>query len=196
MPVSLHSTPMKSRMCSPYPLGVVKGDLMGWFLGITVLKGWPLVGAWTGTLKNTTKYLWRWEPDRMFNFLIQSACTSMCRHIYNWNIVACDVKQQISLAHSWHLRQLCLDAVAHHSDLCRKSKFQVQLLQLYRNNLELTCPVCPKSPSVRGFVLCLPFRLSSCVYLFAYCLNPHNTMYITQFRQLVYMSQCGNDKTG
>ena len=29
--------------------------------------------------------------------LLQSACTSLCRHIYNWNIVACDVKQPISL---------------------------------------------------------------------------------------------------
>ena len=27
--------------------------------------------------------------------LLQSACTSMCRHIYNWNIVDCDVKQPI-----------------------------------------------------------------------------------------------------
>ena len=25
-------------------------------------------------------------------FLLQSACTSMCRHIYDWNIVDCDVK--------------------------------------------------------------------------------------------------------
>ena len=29
--------------------------------------------------------------------LLQSACTSMCRHIYDWNIVNCDVKQQIQL---------------------------------------------------------------------------------------------------
>ena len=27
------------------------------------------VGSWTGTLKNPTKCLWRWEPDRRFNFL-------------------------------------------------------------------------------------------------------------------------------
>ena len=25
--------------------------------------------------------------------LLQSACTSMCRHIYDWNIFNCDVKQ-------------------------------------------------------------------------------------------------------
>ena len=28
---------------------------------------------------------------------ISSACTSMCRHIFDWNIVECDVKQPISL---------------------------------------------------------------------------------------------------
>ena len=29
--------------------------------------------------------------------LLQSTCTSMCRHMYDWNIVNCDVKQQIYL---------------------------------------------------------------------------------------------------
>ena len=29
--------------------------------------------------------------------LLQSACTSMCRHIYDWNIVDCDVKQPLHL---------------------------------------------------------------------------------------------------
>ena len=29
---------------------------------------WPSVYAWTGTLKNPTKCLWRWEPDCRFNF--------------------------------------------------------------------------------------------------------------------------------
>ena len=41
---------------------------MGRFLGITVKKGGSRVGAWTGTVKNPTKCLWRWEPDRRFNF--------------------------------------------------------------------------------------------------------------------------------
>ena len=41
---------------------------MGLFFGITVYKGWPRVGAWTGTLKNPTKCLWRWEPDGRSNF--------------------------------------------------------------------------------------------------------------------------------
>ena len=37
-------------------------------LGKTVYKGWLRVGAWTGTLKNSMKCLWRWEPDHRFNF--------------------------------------------------------------------------------------------------------------------------------
>ena len=45
---------VKSRMCPPYPERVV--------------PSWSRVGAWTGTLKNPTKYLWRWEPDRRSNF--------------------------------------------------------------------------------------------------------------------------------
>ena len=55
-------------MCPPYPQRVVKGDLLGRCVGITVLKGCSRVGAWTGTLKNPTKCLWRWEPDRRSNF--------------------------------------------------------------------------------------------------------------------------------
>ena len=47
-----------------------------------------------------------WTKCVVENFyLLQSACTSMYRHIYNWNIVACDVKQLISLTHYLtHLR--------------------------------------------------------------------------------------------
>ena len=46
-----------------------------------------------GTLKNPTKCLWRREPDRMYNFFF-SPLAHLCRHIYNWNIIACDVKHQ------------------------------------------------------------------------------------------------------
>ena len=59
---------VKSRMCPPYPQGVVKGDLLGRRVGITVYKGWSRVGAWMGTLKNPTKCLWRSEPDRRSNY--------------------------------------------------------------------------------------------------------------------------------
>ena len=77
---------------------------MGRFLGITVWKGRPRVGACTGTLKNPTIGLWRWEPDRRANLLLQSACTSIYRHIYDWNIVDCDVKQspiQLTCRNLW-----------------------------------------------------------------------------------------------
>ena len=38
------------------------------------------LGAWTGTLKNPTKSLWRWEPDRRSNFFSPPA--HLCRHMY------------------------------------------------------------------------------------------------------------------
>ena len=60
---------------------------------------WPRVGAWTGTLKNPTQFLWRWEPDRMSHLLPHYAWTSICRHIYDWNIVDSGVKQPFSSPH-------------------------------------------------------------------------------------------------
>ena len=36
---------VKSRMCPSCAQRIVKGDQMGRFLGITVLKGWPHVGS-------------------------------------------------------------------------------------------------------------------------------------------------------
>ena len=47
----------------------------------------------TGTLKNPAKCLWHWEPDRRYNFFF-SPPAHLCHHIYDWNIVACDVKHQ------------------------------------------------------------------------------------------------------
>ena len=38
------------------------------------------IGAWTGTLKNPTKCLWRWERDRRYNFFFGPP-THLCRHI-------------------------------------------------------------------------------------------------------------------
>ena len=46
-----------------------------------------------GTLKNPTKLVWRWEPDRRYNFFFGPPA-QLCRHVYDWNIVACDVKHQ------------------------------------------------------------------------------------------------------
>ena len=47
----------------------------------------------TGTLKNPTKFLWRWEHDRRYNFFFNPPA-HLCRHIYDWNIVARDVNHQ------------------------------------------------------------------------------------------------------
>ena len=63
-----------------------------------------------GRLKIPTKYLLRWEPDRRSKFFLQSACTTMCRLIYDWNVVNWDIKQPIH--HHHHLppkRDLCVD---------------------------------------------------------------------------------------
>ena len=46
----------------------------------------------TVTLKNPAKCLWRWEPDRRYDFFNPPA--HLCRHIYDWNIIACDIKHQ------------------------------------------------------------------------------------------------------
>ena len=48
----------------------------------------------TGTLKNPAKCLSRWEPDRRYNFFNPPA--HLCRYMYDWNIVACDVKHQLT----------------------------------------------------------------------------------------------------
>ena len=48
------------------------------------------------TLKNPTKCLWRWEPDRRSNIFFNPP-EHLCAVTYNWNIVACDVKQPFSL---------------------------------------------------------------------------------------------------
>ena len=52
------------RIGSPYLQRVVKDELMGRFLEITV-KRVARIGAWR---ENPMKGLWRWEPDRRFMF--------------------------------------------------------------------------------------------------------------------------------
>ena len=49
----------------------------------------------TGTLKNPAKCLRRWEPDRRYNYFFSPPAT-LWRRIYDWNIVACDVKHPIN----------------------------------------------------------------------------------------------------
>ena len=74
----------KTRECVlRIPSVIVKATK--WCVGITVEKGWSRVGARTGTLKNPTKCLWRWEPDRRSNFFFSPpahicAVTYVSRH--------------------------------------------------------------------------------------------------------------------
>ena len=84
----------KSRIRPPYPQRVViLRRLNGAVCRNHRIKRMVMC-RWRATLKNLAKCLWRWEPDRTeVQLLLQSACTSMCRHIYDWNIVACDFKK-------------------------------------------------------------------------------------------------------
>ena len=47
----------------------------------------------TGTLQNPARCLWRWEPDRRYIFFFNPPA-HLCRYIYDFNVVACDVKHQ------------------------------------------------------------------------------------------------------
>ena len=74
---------VQSRMCHPSPQRVVKGDLIGRFLGRNNrIKRVTRVGAWTGTLKNPTKCLWRLEPDRRSNIFFFSPPANLCAVTY------------------------------------------------------------------------------------------------------------------
>ena len=71
---------VKSKMCLPYLQRDRKRRLIGAVSESPYKKG-GLVGAWTGTLKNPTKCLWRWEPDRRFNFFFSPPahlCAVIC----------------------------------------------------------------------------------------------------------------------
>ena len=48
---------------------LIKSDLK-WCIHLSrsLFSYWSRVGDWTGTLKNPTKCLWRWEPDRRSNY--------------------------------------------------------------------------------------------------------------------------------
>ena len=56
------------------------------------IKRLILCRCMTGTLKKPAK--WRWEPDRRYNNFFFSPLAHLCRHIYDLNIVAWDVKHQ------------------------------------------------------------------------------------------------------
>ena len=100
------------RIGSPYPQRVVKDEYMGRFLEITV-KTVARIGAWR---ENPTKCLWRWEPDRRFNFFfnlpvhlcVVTYITEISLHVTLSN-------QSLSLTHSptlnWNCHLLCHEKV-------------------------------------------------------------------------------------
>ena len=74
----------------------------------------------TGTLKNPAKCLWRWEPDRRYSFFFKPPA-HLCRHIYDWNIVHCDVQQPIQLNYTKLSRQNWQNTCRKYDVLCRNS---------------------------------------------------------------------------
>ena len=89
LPVRTQGRGVKSTIRLPYPQRVVKTTKWGGVSESPYRKCGPC-RCRTGTFKNPTKCLWRWEPDRRYNFFF-SPPAHLCRHIYEWNIVACDV---------------------------------------------------------------------------------------------------------
>ena len=74
-----------------------KATELGRFFGITV-KRLAVSVLGRGHVKEPYEMSMALGGTVEVQILLQSACTPMCRQIYNWNIVAsCDVKQPISL---------------------------------------------------------------------------------------------------
>ena len=63
------------------------------------IKRMPRVCAWTGTLTNPTKCLWRWEPDRRSNFFF-SPPAHLCAVTYMTEISLIVTLKTNSLTHS------------------------------------------------------------------------------------------------
>ena len=87
----------KILMCPPYPQCVVKGNYISRYNRIKrVAPG--RVGDWTGTLKNPSKCLWLWEPDRRSNFFF-SPPAHLCAVTYMTDIsfIVTLIKQPIHL---------------------------------------------------------------------------------------------------
>ena len=101
-----------------------------------------------------------------------SACTSMCRHIYDWNIVNCDVKQQTQLNST---QCITLYTDPHHSFI--SSILGIQHFSL----VSFTWQVTPRQPRYKySFQLLTTARVAQLVERWAAVLedpgsNPTNT---------------------
>ena len=88
---------------------------------------------------------------------LQSACTSMYGHIYNWNIVTCDVQQPISLTPnpSSALRQADHFTCKWH----KVSRTLLQILNIYHKAFMILC----LTPSLRSSQ---HFLADYCLYIY------------------------------
>ena len=96
------------RIGSPYPQRVVKDEYMGRFLEI-IVKTVARIDAWK---ENPTKFLWRWEPDRRFNFFFNPP-VHLCVVTYKTEISLHVTlsNQSSSLTHSLTHSQLKLSPI-------------------------------------------------------------------------------------
>ena len=88
----------KTRIRPPYPQRVVKGDFRnGTVSRNNRIKRVVPCRCRTGTLKKPTKCLWRWEPDRRYNFFFSPpAHLYVLSHIW-LKYRVCDVKEPVHL---------------------------------------------------------------------------------------------------
>ena len=93
-----------SRMYPPYPHACRKRRLKWGGFSEQPLKGGSRVGAWTGTLKNPTKCIWRLEPDRRFNFFNPPAHLCVVTFMTEISLHVTLNNQIHSLTHSQRLR--------------------------------------------------------------------------------------------
>ena len=95
------------------PAACLRWDIIFWYISVilrdnllnTHIKMVVPCQCKMGTLKNPTKCLWRWEPNRRNNFFV-SLPAHLCRHTCNWNIVACDVEHQYTYAVIFYISRL------------------------------------------------------------------------------------------
>ena len=106
---------VKSRMCPPYPQRDRKRRLNRAACRNHRIKRVVPCRCLDGHVKEPYEMSMSLGARPLVQLLLQSACTSMCRHIYDWNIVNCDVKQLIQLNSIVHTSRHWKDGVWHHS---------------------------------------------------------------------------------
>ena len=139
---------------------------MGRCVGITVYKGWSRVGARTGTLKNSAKCLWRWEPDRSSNFFF-SPPAHLCAVTY-----MTEISLIVTLNNKFNstvgIGAFVIDRVSSFSfSLCIRSKLLRSIFQACHIFLDLTF----EFPLVLSRSYVQYFKSTTCNYeIITFCL--------------------------